>query len=70
VTSALLKKFCQGDKLMKVNPGIFRAYDIRGIYPDELNEETGYAIGRAFVTFLKVDSHRRAGYASLWPANV
>jgi phosphomannomutase len=41
---------------MKVNPGIFRAYDIRGIYPDELNEETGYAIGRAFVTFLKVDT--------------
>lgn len=41
---------------MKVNPGIFRAYDIRGIYPDELDEEAGYAIGRAFVTFLKVDT--------------
>jgi phosphomannomutase len=41
---------------MKVNPGIFRAYDIRGIYPDELNEAAGYAIGRAFVTFLKVDT--------------
>lgn len=40
---------------MKVNPGIFKAYDIRGIYPDELNEEVGYAIGRAFATFLKVD---------------
>jgi phosphomannomutase len=41
---------------MKVNPGIFRAYDIRGIYPDELDEEAGYAIGRAFATFLKVDT--------------
>ena len=41
---------------MKVNPGIFRAYDIRGIYPTELNEEVGYAIGRAFVTFLQVDT--------------
>ena len=40
---------------MQVNPGIFKAYDIRGIYPDDLNEEAGYAIGRAFVTFLKVD---------------
>jgi len=41
---------------MNVNPDIFRAYDIRGIYPDALNEEAGYAIGRAFVTFLEVDT--------------
>lgn len=41
---------------MKVNPGIFKAYDIRGIYPTELNEDVAYAIGRAFVTFLKVDT--------------
>jgi len=27
--------------------GIFRAYDIRGIYPDELDEDTAYRIGRA-----------------------
>lgn len=40
---------------MKVNPGIFKAYDIRGIYPTELNEEAAYAIGRAFVTFLKAE---------------
>jgi phosphomannomutase len=40
---------------MQVNPGIFKAYDIRGIYPTELNEEVSYAIGRAFVTFLNVD---------------
>ncbi|MDX1523937.1 MAG: phosphomannomutase/phosphoglucomutase, partial [Anaerolineae bacterium] len=41
---------------MHVNAGIFKAYDIRGIYPDQLNEEAGYAIGRAFDTFLKVDT--------------
>jgi len=41
---------------MQVNPGIFKAYDIRGIYPTDLNEEAAYAIGRAFVTFLKVDT--------------
>lgn len=40
---------------MLVNPGIFKAYDIRGIYPTQLDEATAYAIGRAFVTFLKVD---------------
>jgi len=31
---------------------IFKAYDIRGIVPDELNEKIAYNIGRAFVTFL------------------
>lgn len=40
---------------MNVDPSIFKAYDIRGIYPTQLNEEVAYAIGRAFVTFLKVD---------------
>ncbi len=29
--------------------GIFRAYDIRGIYPDEINEEIVYKIGLALV---------------------
>lgn len=37
---------------MQVNPSIFKAYDIRGIYPTDLNEEIAYLIGRAFVTFL------------------
>ena len=32
---------------------IFKAYDIRGIYPEQLNEEIAYKIGRAFVEFLK-----------------
>ena len=31
---------------------IFKSYDIRGIYPDELNEDIAYKIGRAFVLFL------------------
>jgi phosphomannomutase len=41
---------------MQVNPGIFKAYDIRGIYPDDLNEPVGYAIGRAFAALLKVET--------------
>jgi phosphomannomutase len=40
---------------MRVTPGIFKAYDIRGIYPTDLNEEAAYSIGRAFVTFLKAE---------------
>jgi phosphomannomutase len=31
---------------------IFHAYDVRGIYPNELNEETTYKIGQALVQFL------------------
>jgi phosphomannomutase len=41
---------------MQVDPKIFKAYDIRGIYPTELNEEIAYAIGRAFATFLKAET--------------
>lgn len=38
---------------MKVNKDIFKSYDIRGIYPGELNEETAEQIGRAFVKYAK-----------------
>ncbi len=40
---------------MSVDPRIFKAYDIRGIYPTELDEDAAYKIGRAFVSFLGVD---------------
>ncbi len=33
---------------MEINPNIFKSYDIRGIYPSELNEDAAYLIGRAF----------------------
>ena len=32
---------------------IFHAYDVRGIYPTELNEETAFRIGKAAVKHLK-----------------
>jgi phosphomannomutase len=38
---------------MNINPGIFKAYDIRGLYSGELNEEIVRQIGRGFVTYLK-----------------
>jgi phosphomannomutase len=33
--------------------GVFKAYDVRGQYPSEINEELAYKIGRAFVVFTK-----------------
>ncbi|NPA25799.1 MAG: phosphomannomutase [Deltaproteobacteria bacterium] len=33
----------------------FKAYDLRGRVPDELNEELAYRLGRAFAAFLKPD---------------
>ncbi|HLM36425.1 MAG TPA: phosphomannomutase/phosphoglucomutase [Gaiellaceae bacterium] len=32
-----------------LDPKVFKAYDVRGIHPSELDEEGAYAIGRAFV---------------------
>jgi phosphomannomutase len=32
-----------------LDPKVFKAYDVRGLYPSELDEEGAYAIGRAFV---------------------
>jgi phosphomannomutase len=32
-----------------LNPAVFKAYDVRGVYPSELDEEGAYAIGRAYV---------------------
>src|SRR6185295_7245893 len=34
------------------DPSIFKAYDVRGIYPGEVNEDVARAIGRAFVSYL------------------
>ncbi len=34
-----------------INKSIFKSYDIRGIYPTELNEDVAYKIGRAFVKY-------------------
>jgi phosphomannomutase len=36
-----------------MDPEIFKAYDIRGIYPDQLNEEDAWKIGSATAQFLR-----------------
>jgi phosphomannomutase len=35
-----------------INPHIFKAYDVRGLYPQEVNEEAAHLIGRGFVAYL------------------
>jgi phosphomannomutase len=43
---------------LSLNPDIFKAYDIRGTYPDQIHEAAARAIGAAFVAYLKA---RRIG---------
>src|SRR3954465_400816 len=35
-----------------INPAIFKAYDVRGLYPQEINEDAARLIGRGFVAYL------------------
>src|SRR5215510_9120654 len=37
---------------MRINTEIFKAYDVRGLYPGEINEEVARLIGRGFVSYL------------------
>ncbi len=38
---------------MEKKSNIFKAYDIRGLYPDEVNEEMAFKVGQGFIKFLK-----------------
>ena len=38
---------------MGTSTGIFKAYDIRGIWPEEIDADTGYKVGQAFVNLVK-----------------
>ncbi|MDH7482664.1 MAG: phosphomannomutase/phosphoglucomutase [Armatimonadota bacterium] len=39
--------------MKQIDPSIFKAYDIRGIYPDQFNEDVAYRIARAAAQKLK-----------------
>ena len=43
---------------MTIDPSIFKAYDIRGIHPSQINGEVARRVGRAFVDYL--GAHRIA----------
>src|SRR6186997_1916362 len=34
---------------MALDPKVFKAYDVRGVYPAELDEAGAYAVGRAYI---------------------
>src|SRR5262245_14073524 len=38
---------------VNLNSDIFKAYDVRGVYPAEVNEDGARAIGAAFVAYLQ-----------------
>ena len=31
--------------MAEVDPGIFKAYDVRGLYPAQIDEEVAYRVG-------------------------
>ena len=37
---------------MPINASIFKAYDVRGLYPSEVNEDAARQIGRGFASYL------------------
>lgn len=39
---------------MKIDKQIFKEYDIRGRYPEEIDQQSGYQIGRAFARYKKL----------------
>lgn len=42
--------------MKEIDPGIFKAYDVRGVYREQIDEDVSYRIGKAFVGFLGEDS--------------
>lgn len=43
-----------------MNYNIFRAYDIRGKYPDDINEEIAYTIGKAYGSYIQEKKDQKA----------
>jgi phosphomannomutase len=40
-----------------INASVFKAYDVRGLYPSEINEDLFYQLGRAFIAYLGPGSY-------------
>ena len=43
----------QCGEIMKINKEIFKAYDIRGKVPTDINSEVAYTIGKSYGTYIK-----------------
>ena len=46
---------------MQVDESIFKAYDVRGIYPDSINEDVAYRIGQGYAKFVNPDGEIMIG---------
>lgn len=44
-------------KLKKINETIFREYDVRGIYEEDLDSDVAYTFGRSFATYIQQLGH-------------
>jgi len=44
---------------MIIDPSIFKAYDIRGVYPEQLNEQGAYTIARAYATLMQRENPQK-----------
>jgi phosphomannomutase len=47
--------------MSEINPKIFKAYDIRGVYPNDVNEEMAYKIGLAYSQIRKRELGKEEG---------
>ena len=44
---------CKMNIKENINPYIFRGYDIRGVYPKDIDEDTAYTIGLSFGSYIQ-----------------
>ena len=42
--------------MLPINPNIFKAYDIRGLYGIDFDDEMAYLLGQAFIELRKNDA--------------
>ena len=45
---------------MVIDSKIFKSYDIRGVYPGDINVDAAYKIARAFIRFLEAETKKKA----------
>ena len=50
---------------MQIDPGIFKAYDIRGLYGEQIDDEVAYEIGRAFARVLANLSYKETDHLNI-----
>ena len=46
-------------EMNKLDRSIFREYDIRGVYPTQINEEAAYTIGRSYGSYIQENLKRK-----------